>query len=276
MFARFGSRVTIVNGGPYMAARSDREAAEELQRSLEDEGVELVHESRASAVRNEGGAVVLTLDPSGRELRAEKLLLASGRAINVEELNLEAAGVEHTPRGIVVDEYLRTSADGIWAAGDVTGLAQFTPVAQYQARIAVDDMFATALRPAEYDVLPTANFTDPEIADVGLSEEEARRRGLDFDAVVHPLRYVTRAQFTNAKYGLFKVVFERSTRKVLGVHVVSRGASDVVQGLSLALRLGLTVEDIAFSHHVYPSYGEGVKAAAEQALKAPAGKTTAS
>ena len=269
ILSRFGSRVTIVNGGPHMAARSDREAAEELQASLEEEGIELVHESRASAVRNEGGDVVLRLDPSGRELRAEKLLLASGRAINVEELNLELAGVEHTRRGIAVDGYLRTSAEGIWAAGDVTGLAQFTPVAQYQARIAVDDMFATALRPAEYEILPTAIFTDPEIAGVGLSEEDAKRQGLDYDAVVHPVRYVTRAQFTRSTRGLFKIVFDRGSRRVLGIHVVSRGASDVVQGLSLALKLGVTVDDIALSHHTYPSYGEGVKAAAEKAL-APA------
>jgi len=266
ILSRFGSRVTIVNGGPYMAARSDREAAEELQRSLEEEGIELVHESRAKAVRNENGEVVLTLDPSGRELRAEKLLLASGRAINVEELGLEVAGVDYTPRGIVVDGYLRTSAEGIWAAGDVTGLAQFTPVAQYQARIAVDDMFATALRPADYDVLPTAIFTDPEIAGVGLSQEDAKRQGLDFDAVVHPVRNVTRAQFTRSTHGLFKIVFDRGSRRVLGIHVVSRGASDVVQGLSLALKLGVTVDDIALSHHTYPSYGEGVKAAAEKAL----------
>jgi mercuric reductase len=266
IFARFGSRVTIVNGGPHMAARSDREAAEELQRSLEAEGIELVHESRATAVRNETDEVVVTLGPSGREVRAERLLLASGRAINVEELDLDAAGVEHTTRAIAVDGYLRTSATGIWAAGDVTGI-QFTPVAAYQARIAIDDMFATAPYPAEYDYLPTTIFTDPEIADVGLSEEAAVERGIEVDAVVHPLKNVTRAQFTRSEFGLFKVVFERGTRKVVGIHVVSRGASDIVQGLAVALRAGITVDDLARSHHVYPSYGEGIKAAAERALQ---------
>jgi mercuric reductase len=267
IFARFGSRVTIVNGGPHMAARSDREAAEELQRALEADGIELVHESRAGTVRSEGSGVVVTLDPGGRELRAERLLLATGRAINVEELDLDAACIDHTPRAIAVDGYLRTSADGIWAAGDVTGI-QFTPVAAYQARIAVDDMFATARAPVEYDSLPTAIFTDPEIADVGLSVEEAERRGIDVDAVVHPLRNVTRAQFTRAEHGLFKVVFERASRRVVGVHVVSRGASDIVQGLSVALKAGIVVDDLALAHHVYPSYGEGIKAAAERALRA--------
>jgi mercuric reductase len=264
IFGRFGSRVTIVNGGPHMAARSDRQAAEELQAALEEEGIELVHESRARAVRRDDGQVVVALDPSGRELRAATLLVASGRSINVEELNLEAAGVEYTARAIAVDEYLRTSTPGIWAAGDVTGI-QFTPVAQYQARIAVDDMFGIA-RAADYDYLPTAIFTDPEIADVGLTQAEAEARGYEVDAVVHQLKYVTRAQFIGAKHGLFKVVFDRQSRQALGVHVVSRAASDVVQGLALALKLGATVDDLAQAHHTYPTYGEGVKAAAEQAL----------
>jgi mercuric reductase len=267
IFARFGSEVTIVNGGPHMAARSDREAAEELQRSLEEEGIRLVHDARAAAVRRDGDDVLLTLD-NGDELRAQKLLLASGRAINVEELNLEAAGVEHTPRAITVDEHLRTTAAGVWASGDVTGI-QFTPVAQYQARIAIDDMFGLPARPADYTYLPTAIFTDPEIGGVGLTEEQARAGGGAVDTVVHPLKHVTRAQFTNARYGLYKVVFDPASRRVLGIHVVSRGASDIVQGLAIGLRLGVTVDELALSHHAYPTYGEGVKAAAEQALRQP-------
>jgi mercuric reductase len=265
IFARFGSRVTIVNGGPHMAARSDRQAAEELQQALDSEGIELVHNSRVSAVRRDGDGVTATLDPGGGERSAARLLLASGRVLNIEGLNLEAAGVEYTPRAIAVEEHLRTSAVGIWAAGDVTGIL-FTPVAQYQARIAVDDMFGAGTRTAEYDYLPTAIFTDPELAGVGLTQAEAEERGFDVDAVVHPLQAVTRAQFTRSSHGLFKVVFDRSTRRALGIHVVSRGASDVVQGLGLALKLGATVDDLALAHHAYPTYGEGVKAAAERAL----------
>jgi mercuric reductase len=265
IFARFGSRVAIVNGGPHMAARSDREAAEELQGALSDEGIELVHGSRARAVRSEDEKVVLTIDPSGRELRAAKLLLASGRDIDLAALNPEAAGVEYTARSIVVDEYLRTTAEGIWAAGDVTGIL-FTPIAQYQARIAVDDMFGGAARPADYDYLPTAIFTDPEIAGVGLTQGGAEAQGYRVDAVVHPLKSVTRAQFIGANHGLFKIVFDQDSRRALGIHVVSRGASDIVQGLALALKLGATVDDLALAHHAYPTYAEGVKAAAEKAL----------
>ena len=197
-----------------------------------------------------------------------QVLLASGRVPNVEGLNLEAAGVETTKLGIAVDEHMRTSAPGIWAAGDVNAVAQFTPVAQYQARIAIDDMFGANGATADYSVLPTAIFTDPELAGVGLTEEKAREEGHDVQVVRN--EYVKRFSYIEGKQGLFKLVFDRQTRRVLGLHVVSRNAGDVVQGFSLGLRLGATVEDIEGMHHVFPTFGEGLKAAAEKAPCRPA------
>jgi pyruvate/2-oxoglutarate dehydrogenase complex dihydrolipoamide dehydrogenase (E3) component len=114
-------------------------------------------------------------------------------------------------------------------------------------------------------VLPTAIFTDPELAGVGLTQLEAEERGHDADVVVHPLRFVRRASYLDARFGLFKIVFDRSSRRVLGLHVVAPNASDVVQGFAIGLRLGVTVDDLAAAHHVFPTIGEGVKAAAEKA-----------
>jgi mercuric reductase len=271
-FARFGSKVTIVDAVDRIAFPDDRETAAELAAALEDEEIELVTNTFVKSVRQAGDEVVVTLSPRDgdeeRELRVARVLLSAGRVPNVEELALEKAGVERTKTGIAVDAHLRTTADGVWAAGDVTGLAQFTPIAQYQARIAVEDMFSEVAPEADYSALPTAIFTDPELAAVGLTEEEARDEGLDVDTAKHPLASVTRAQYTNSKRGLYKIVFDRSSRRVLGVHVVSRGASDIVQGLALPLKLGVTVDDLASVHHTYPSLGEGVKAAAEQAAAA--------
>jgi pyruvate/2-oxoglutarate dehydrogenase complex dihydrolipoamide dehydrogenase (E3) component len=113
--------------------------------------------------------------------------------------------------------------------------------------------------------LPTAVFTDLELGGVGLTEAEAAEQGHDVGVVKHPLPSVTRAQYTGAKHGLSKIVFDRETRRVLGVHVVSRAASDIVGSITPALKLGVTVDDLAFMHHVYPSYSEGLKAAAEKA-----------
>jgi mercuric reductase len=265
IFARFGSRVTIVNHGPQIAARADTEAARELQAALEDEAIEVVPDAGVDSFARAGDATVATL-PGGRQLSISHVLLASGRAPNTDELRLDRAGVD-TDRGyVVVDDRQRTSVDGIWAVGDVAVGPQFTPAAQYQARIAVDDMYGRGRRRADYAHMPTAIFTDPELGAVGVTEEEARSAGLDFDVVKHPLTSVTRAQYTRTRHGFFKIVFDSASRKVLGVHVVSRGASDIVGGLAPALALGMTVDDLAYMHHVYPSYSEGLKAAAEQAL----------
>jgi mercuric reductase len=273
-FSRFGSAVTIVEALDQIAPRSDLQSANELQAALEAEGIPLVLGSFVKSVTREDGLIRATIVPregeGERELRVEQVLLASGRVPNIEELNLDAAGVETSKLGIVVDEHLRTSAPGIWAAGDVTGMTQFTPIAQYEARIAIDDMFGNG-RVADYSVLPTAIFTDPELAAVGLTEEDAREQGLEYETVVHPAKVVRRSSYIDQEHGLYKIVFERSSRRVLGLDVVTRGASDVVQGLSVAMRLGLTVDELAAAHHTFPTFGEGVKAAAEQArAKVPA------
>jgi mercuric reductase len=268
-FSRFGSRVTIVDALERISARSDLDATNELTAALEDEGIEVIVSTFVKRVVNDGAEIVATLAPrdggAERELRVSKVLLASGRVPNIEELDLERAGVEHTKLGISVDEHMRTNVEGIWAVGDVTAIAQFTPIAQYQARIAVDDMFTGEGPAADYSILPTSIFTDPELASVGLAEHEAVEQGFEVDSVIHPLSSVQRASYTNTKHGLFKIVFDRTTRRVLGLHVVARGASDVIQGYSLALKKEITVDEIATAHHVFPTIGEGVKAAAEKA-----------
>jgi mercuric reductase len=264
IFARFGSRVTVVNHGPQIAARADAEAAMELHAVLEDEGIEIVLNGDVESVARRGDEIEAVVQ--GRPLTVSHLLLAAGRSPNVEQLRLDAIGVEVGRGGIVVDGHQRTSVQGIWAAGDVASGPWFTPTAQYQARLAVDDMFGNGSRTADYSILPTAIFTDPELGSVGLSEAEAREGGYDVGVATHPLRAVTRAQYYGMKHGLFKIVYDRPTRRVLGVHIVSRGASDIVGGLAVALGLGATVDDLARVHHVYPSFSEGLKAAAEQAV----------
>jgi mercuric reductase len=269
MIARFGSRITLVDVFDRISFRSDADAADELAAALTDEGIEIWTSTVVKKVAREGAEIVATLEPkdggAARELRVAQILIAAGRKPNIEELGLERAGVETTKQGIAVDEHLRTSAPGIWAAGDVTGIAQFTPVAQYQARVAIADMFGVDGPATDYSILPTAIFTDPELASVGLTEDEAREQGHDVETSVNPLKNVTRSQYTDTKRGLFKLVFERGSRRLLGMHIVARGSSDIIQGFALAMKLGASVDDLATMHHAFPSIAEGVKAAAEQA-----------
>ncbi|HET7855327.1 MAG TPA: NAD(P)/FAD-dependent oxidoreductase [Gaiellaceae bacterium] len=270
-FARFGSKVTIVDALERIAPLADAEASATLTSALEEEGIEIVPSAFVKSVRRDGDDVVAMLAPRDgspeRELRVARIMLASGRVPNIEGLNLDAAGIESSKPGIAVDERMRTSVPGVWAAGDVNAVAQFTPVAQYQARIAVADMFGEEAMPADYSILPTSIFTDPELAGVGLTGEQAEEQGYDVEVARNA--FVRRFSYIDARHGLFKIVFDRASRRVLGLHVVSRNAGDVVQGFSLALKLGATVEDIAAMHHVFPTFGEGVKGAAEQAAAAP-------
>jgi mercuric reductase len=273
MFSRFGSRVVVVDALDRIAFRNDADAAAALAGAFEEEQIEVVTDVFVKAVARDGDQILATIVPrdggSDREERVAQILIAAGRVPNVERLELDRAGVRYEENGILVEEHQRTNVSGIWAAGDVVAAGpQLTPIAQYQARIAVEDMFGANGRTADYTALPTAIFTDPELASVGLAEHEAAEKGLEYDVVASPLG-VTRARYRGEKHGLFKILFERSSRRVLGIHVVARGASDIVQGLGLAMRLGATVDDLAFMHHAYPTYAEGVKAAAEKAREVP-------
>jgi mercuric reductase len=274
IFARFGTRVILVQGADRLAPRSDAQAAAVLREVLEDEdGIEVMLSSYVQSVRRDGEQIVATITPregeGSREVSVATVLLASGRVPNVESLHLDDLGIEHDRLGILVDEYMRTSVEGVWAVGDVTGRFQFTPIAQYQARIAVDDMFGLDPKPADYSVLPTAIFTEPELAGVGLTEQEAEEQGVDHEVVVHDVKHVQRSSYKEQKRGLYKIVFDPTTRRVLGLHVVVPNGSEIAQGFSLGLRLDATVDDLASMHHVFPTFGEGVKAAAEQAMPQP-------
>src|SRR5438034_381587 len=268
IFTRFGSKVTIVDALDRIAPLADAEASATLAGALEDEEIEIVVSAFVKNARREGDEIVVAIAPrdgsAPREFGVSQILLASGRVPNLDGLNVEQLGIETSKLGIAVDEHMRTSVEGIWAAGDIDAVAQFTPVAQYQARIAVADMLEDAGPAADYSVLPTSIFTDPELGSVGLTEEQAREEGHDVETVKHDA--VKRFQWIGARHGLFQVVFDGTTRRVLGLHVVSRNAGDIVQGFSLGLRLGATVDDLAGMHHVFPTFGEGIKAAAERAL----------
>ena len=175
IFARFGSRVTIVNSGPQIAARADTEAAAELQAALEEEGIEVVLNSGVDSFARNGNRIAASI--GGRTIDVSHVLLASGRLPNVEELEPDRIGLKVGRGGIAVDDRQRTNVDGVWAAGDVVAGPMLTPIAQYQARIAVEDMFGDGSRRADYSVLPTAIFTDPELGGVGLTEKEAAEQG---------------------------------------------------------------------------------------------------
>jgi mercuric reductase len=273
-FARFGSHVTLVEGAERIAARSDADAALELTAALRDEGIGVVTNTFVTKLERERVGAIATLSPRDgspeHTAYADLILVAAGRRPNLEQLELDQAGVAWTPAGISVDDRMRTNVDGIWAAGDVIVAPQFTPVGAEQAQVAVEDMFGDGARRVDYAILPNAIFTDPELASVGVTEEEARMKGFDVETSSYAADGILRSYYTlprdTTPRGLVKIVYERGSRRLLGVHALVKGGAELVQGYALALRLGVTVDDIAETFYAFPTMGEAVHYTAEAAL----------
>jgi pyruvate/2-oxoglutarate dehydrogenase complex dihydrolipoamide dehydrogenase (E3) component len=270
MLRRFGADVTVVEAAPRILPRMDADAAAALDEALAEEAIDILVASQVTRLERVDGRIRAALEtPDGpRRLTIERVLNAVGRRPDVDGLELEQAELQLDGQWLRVDSYCETAVRGIWAAGDITGVAQLTPIANYQGRLAVRNMFSPERVAADYRALPSAVFTDPEVTAAGETEEQARERGADVETVIAPLKNASRAGFEARPHGLAKIVYDRVSGAVLGIHLVTPTASDSIQFLSVAMRLGLTVEDLASAIHVYPTIGEIVKGAAEQAVRA--------
>ncbi|HVG45931.1 MAG TPA: mercuric reductase [Longimicrobium sp.] len=269
-FARLGSTVTVADTAARVLEREDPEIAAVVARRLEREGIRLLLGARATGVRADSGtrAVTVSTASGDAELRAAELLVATGRRPNVEEMGLDAIGVEVTENGVSVDGSLRTSAHNVWAAGDVVGPYRFTHVADYQARIAAPNALFPLRRKVDYRVVPWCTYTDPELARVGLTEAEARAEWGEKAAVY---RYdhdsLDRALCDGEPDGLTKLVLDPKGR-VVGAHVVGPRAGETIHEAVLAVRQRLKLSDLSGMIHVYPTYPESLKRAADAYLRA--------
>jgi mercuric reductase len=269
LFARLGSQVTVV-------ARSQllRGYEPELGRALDGvfgaEGIEVLEQTQVARVSADGPAVAVAVEtPSGaRTLRAERLLVATGRTPNTDGLGLDRAGVATGPRGdVIVDAELRTNQPHVWAAGDVIGSQHgsqtATPVGARQGRIVAENAFADAHRRFDGTVIPRAIFTDPPIASVGLSEAEAAARHLPAASATTPLEYVPRAGAIHRTTGLVKFVASSTDQRVLGVHAIGESAPEIIHEAAMALRFRATLDDFVDLIHVYPTMAEALKIGAQ-------------
>lgn len=263
---RLGSAVTVLEAGRALA-KDDPEAAGIVLDRLRREGVvirEGVKIDRSDAVPGSlGGGVRLTL-AGGETISGSHLLVAAGRLPNVEDLNLGAAGVAFTRKGITTDARMRTSNKRIYAAGDVAGGPQFTHAAGYQAGIVIPNIFFWAPLKASYAALPWATYTDPELAHVGLTEAMAREQGLAGLRILRwPLIENDRARAEREHEGLIKVLVARNG-KILGATIAGPHAGDLIQPWTLAIGQGLKIRAMAQTVAAYPTLGEISKRAAGQ------------
>lgn len=261
----FGSEVTFVDL-IRVAPFEEPEVSEAMRGILDDEGYEVIEGARTDKVTVEDGEKVLRGEANGEpfEVRADEILVATGRRPNTEGLGLEAVGVELDGRGaIVVDELQRTTVGSIYAAGDVANQPQFVYVAASGGAAAANNALAAGEERLDLDSLPRITFTTPQIASAGLTEEQARERGFEAESRILPLEAIPRALVNGDTRGLFKLVAEAGSGRLLGASILAEGAGEVIQSAVLAISRGMTVEEIAATWAPYLTMAEGLKLAAQ-------------
>ncbi len=265
MFHNLGSEVILMQRGRRVLKSYDPEVSEAITRALTKQGMTIVTGATFHRVEQQGDVkrVCITVDGQERVIEADALLVAAGRKPNTENLNLHAANVQVGPRGeVVVDEHLRTTNPRVYAAGDVTMGPQFVYVAAYEGWLVAENTVGGAMKKVDLTTVPAVIFTHPAVATVGLTEAQARRAGYDVRTSVLPLDTVPRALVNRETDGMFKLVADAATRRLLGAHVVADNAGDVIYAAQLAIQFGLTVEDLRSSLAPYLTMAEGLKLAA--------------
>lgn len=275
-YGRLGVEVTLVEMAPRILPNEDAELAEQLGEHLRAEGVHVLTGMAATSAERSGAEATLQLaaadgsapEPDAvRAVSAERILVATGRRANIEGLGLDEAGVVTGRDGIQVDGRLRTSRRHIFAAGDVTGGLRFTHVADHEARSVVRNALFPFGRRVDYSVVPWAVFTDPPLARVGLTEEEARDRHGEVRTYRYDTTTLDRVITDREAGGLVKLITDRRGR-LLGGHVMAPSAGTMIMEVALAMRHGLGIADLSTLIHPYPTMSEGIRRAADMYYRA--------
>lgn len=262
LFHHLGSEITLMQRSERLLKEYDPEISESVEKALIEQGMNLVKGATFERVEQSGEIkmVYVTVNGSREVIESDQLLFATGRKPNTDSLNLSAAGVETGKNNeILINDFGQTSNEKIYAAGDVTLGPQFVYVAAYEGGIITDNAIGGLNKKIDLSVVPAVTFTNPTVATVGLTEEQAKEKGYDVKTSVLPLDAVPRAIVNRETTGVFKLVADAETLKVLGVHIVSENAGDVIYAASLAVKFGLTIEDLTETLAPYLTMAEGLK-----------------
>lgn len=259
-----GAKVTMIQRSDRLLKSYEPEVSETITKALQEQGIEFVHGATYEKVVEENRLkhVHISINGEPRVIVGDALLVAAGRTPNTGSLHLENAKVEVGERGeIIIDDELRTSNLNIFAAGDVTLGPQFVYVAAYEGGIVATNAVGNDIRKADISVVPGVTFTNPGIATVGFTEAQAKAGGYSVITSVLPLDSVPRALVNRETIGVFKLVADEKTRKILGAHIVAENAGDVIYAATLAVKFGLTIEDLKGTLVPYLTMAEGLKLA---------------
>jgi dihydrolipoamide dehydrogenase len=262
IYKQFGADVTMVEMMPNAVSTEDEEISQILERELKKNKIKLLTGTSVEKVdvMEDGVSVQLS---NGKTVEAEKVLVSIGRAVNSKNIGLEDVGVNTGKRGeIPVDESMQTNIEGIYAIGDVVGGIMLAHLASKQGMVAAENVIGGSSK-VNYDVIPAAIFTSPEIGSVGLREKQAVEKGIKYKVGRFQFRGLGKAHAMGEIAGLFKIISDEETDKILGAHIIGAHASDLIHEIAVAMEKGLTVKDIAHTIHAHPTLAEGIMEAAE-------------
>jgi dihydrolipoamide dehydrogenase len=269
VYAKFGTKVTVVEALPRVLASMDKECVAVVERKLKKMGVEVMTETKAKSWEDKGDRAVLTVelkDGKTAQIDTDKILLSIGRRPNSENLGLETAGVALDKRGFVIaDDHLRTNVAGIYAIGDLIGGVMLAHKATHEGEV-VAEIIAGHKAAMDVRTIPAVVFTDPEIASTGLTEDEAKAKGLTVKVGKFPFAALGRALSVNDTEGFAKTVIDAKTGELLGLHIVANGAGDLISEGALAIEMGAVADDLRLTIHPHPTLSEAVMESAAAAL----------
>lgn len=263
---RLGSEVTVIDMADRIMVNDDPELAEMLRQKLEKEGVRYVLGAAVKSVDSAEGriGVRVTVGEEEKVITGTDLLVATGRRANVSSLNLEAAGVKYSGKGIEVNDKCRTNVSHIYACGDVTGRYQFTHMSEHMAKVAATNALLKFPMKIDTGHVPWCTYTDPELAHVGATEKQLKEAEEEFEIYRFPFSKVDRAVTESEGEGLIKVFAKKWNGKILGAGVVGTNAGEMVSEYAVAMKNGISLRNLADTIHPYPTYALGARRAADQ------------
>lgn len=265
VFARFGVQVTVIEGMDHVLALEEPEAGAILAEVLARDGIELCLSARAQSVRKEGSMIAIALE-GGRQVNAERLLVATGRRANLAGLGLDRVGLDQAARSVEVDGHLR-AGEKLWAVGDLTGKGAFTHVAVYQARIATRDILGKDGPEADYSALPRVTFTDPEVGAAGITEATARKQGLRVKTGLQKTSVTARGWIHGpGNDGFIKVVLDAERGTIVGATCMGPRGGDVLGIFELAIKAKIPADQLNHLIYAYPTFYRGVGEAIAAAI----------
>jgi pyruvate/2-oxoglutarate dehydrogenase complex dihydrolipoamide dehydrogenase (E3) component len=268
-FRRLGSHVTILSSGDRLLPKDDCAAALLLQQQFEREGIHLKFGARILKAQctPAGKTLVFERGQGEESVSADEILVAVGRAANVEGLNLEAAGIRSASSGVVVDDHLRTSNHHVYAAGDVASAYQFTHAAEAMARIALQNAFFFGSKRSSNLMIPWVTYTDPEVAHVGLTAEQVRSKSIAAREITLPFSENDRALTDGDNAGFARVLVARGNGRILGATIINRHAGEMIGELVLAVQKQMKLNELSSVIHPYPTQAEVIKRLGDESLR---------